>query len=329
LKYTTNSTPESKIGLFMVSSHSKQQILQRVFTYWEVQQIWQEEHSFVQTAQLINTFLDNEYETIPPQERIGKGRFFISKIAANGCINILKGLNRTKKEKIYLDTLSLLDYGEVHDLPSLIYFAITLIAEFTQIDQKFHQKALEQAKIWADHEKWEIRESVEYIIRLALASKREYTLTTLKEWISSSSPNIRRIVVESLRPFANLKWLRDPAKNDEVFSILYHLRKDASSYVRTSVGNNLKDLSKYMPEIVLQTSNSWINEAKINVTQDLASKGVKELGRDNYNLIWTIKHGLRWLKRHHPEYRSHIGSILGENYVNFFDEKRNRLAKPK
>jgi 3-methyladenine DNA glycosylase AlkC len=313
----------------MVSTHTQKQIIKRSQIYWEKHQIWSESSSFEEEAQLINGFLDEEYNSIPSKERIGKGRYFIAKSVARGCRNIIETSSRMKCKKIFHNTANMLLFGEKREMPSLVYLATTLMAEFARIDEEYLEKALKHAKVWADHENWEIRECTGYIIRLALVNNKTITFNILSDWISTPSPNLRRVVIESLRPLADVKWLRDPNKNDEVIAFLYLVRSDPSSYVRTSVGNNLKDLSKYMPNKVLNIVALWINEAKIEVTPDLASRGLKDLGRENYNLIWTIKHGLRWLQKREPEYHKQIRKILGENYVLFYDEKRNKLAKPK
>lgn len=107
------------------------------------------------------------------------------------------------------------------------------------------------------------------------------------------------------------------------------IRADPSEYVRKSVGNNLKDLSKYMPVKILKFTKKWIKDANIIVDDELASRSKKELGEQQFYLIWTIKHGLRWLKERNPEYFPQIQDILGKNYILYFDEKRNKTAKPK
>jgi hypothetical protein len=84
-----------------------------------------------------------------------------------------------------------------------------------------------------------------------------------------------------------------------------------------------------MPLKILNLVEQWVIDADIIVKEDLASKSKKELGPNNFYLIWTIKHALRWLRERNPEYHSKIEKILGKNYVLYFNEKKNRLAKPK
>ncbi len=145
------------------------------------------------------------------------------------------------------------------------------------------------------------------------------------KWAKSSNENLRRLASESLRPHASVKWLRDPLKNDTILQILTLLRQDSSIYVRKSVGNNLKDLTKYMPKKILFLVESWINEANIKVHDALASE--INLNREQKYLIWTIKQAMRWLKNKNPEFHPRIEKILGKNYILYFDEKRNRFAR--
>ena len=70
---------------------------------------------------------------------------------------------------------------------------------------------------------------------------------------------------------------------------------------------------------------SWIEKARIIVHDELAT----EIGltKEEKRLIWTMKHAMRWVKNRNPEYHPRLEKILGKNYVLFFDEKSNRLAK--
>ena len=114
-----------------------------------------------------------------------------------------------------------------------------------------------------------------------------------------------------------------------IFELLSEVRADSSEYVRKSVGNNLKDLSKYVPEQVLIHGESWIKQAKIEVKENLASQSKSELGDFNFYLVWTLKQALRWLQEKEPRFHPWLERILGKNYVLYFHEKKNWSAKPK
>ena len=97
--------------------------------------------------------------------------------------------------------------------------------------------------------------------------------------------------------------------------------------MRKSVGNNLKDLSKYMPDKILDLMDSWIKRAQIKVHDELSDE--IGLSKENKRLIWTIKHAMRWLKDRNPEFHPRLEKILGKNYILYYNEKKNRLARPK
>ncbi|MHA1343598.1 MAG: DNA alkylation repair protein, partial [Promethearchaeota archaeon] len=181
-------------------------------------------------------------------------------------------------------------------------------------------------EMYANHKNWEIRESVVFSIISGLKKFPDLIVNLLNKWAESKDENIRRLVAESLRPRTEVKWLRDETKNDNLLKILTILRNDSSIYVRKAVGNNIKDLSKYMPEKMLDLMREWITKANIKVCDELATE--IGLSKEEKQLIWTIKHGMRWIKERNPEFHDRLEKILGKNYILYFDEKRNRMAKP-
>lgn len=275
----------------------------------------------------IRLFLQHEYKIIPENERIGKGSVYIAINVASGFLKILEDRNDFDGLKF---SIQIFNYGKERNDINLKKFSIAFLAETVSNSESMLIKVLNQAKSWANDSEWEIREMSGYIIRKSLKNFPEKTLQTLKKWLlNEKNPNIKRLIAESLRPLSDVKWLRNPEKNDEILDILNIIRADPSEYVRKSVGNNLKDLSKYMPKKILKFIKNWIKDANIIVDDELASRSKKELGEQQFYLIWTIKHGLRWLKERNPEYFPQIQEILGKNYILYFNEKRNRTAKPK
>ena len=182
-------------------------------------------------------------------------------------------------------------------------------------------------EFYSCHRNWIVRETITEAILAGLKRTPNKTLEILSIWTKSKNENLRRLVSESLRPHRSIKWLRNPTKNDKIIDILSNLRNDPSIYVRKSVGNNLKDLSKYMPEKILKLMESWIIKANIRVHDELSNE--IGLNKENKRLIWTIKHAMRWLRIKNPEFHPFIEKILGKNYILYFDEKKNRLSKHK
>eukprot|EP00487_Bulimina_marginata_P009270 TRINITY_DN3638_c0_g1_i1.p1 TRINITY_DN3638_c0_g1~~TRINITY_DN3638_c0_g1_i1.p1 ORF type:complete len:111 (-),score=0.82 TRINITY_DN3638_c0_g1_i1:51-383(-) len=73
------------------------------------------------------------------------------------------------------------------------------------------------------------------------------------KWAKSSNEHIRRLASEGCRP--RLPWAialpsfkKDPV---DYFPILNELKNDESLYVRRSVSNNLNDISKDNPSLVI------------------------------------------------------------------------------
>ncbi len=274
----------------------------------------------------INRFLKKEYNLIPDKERVGKGVKYISNHVAKGVFQNLFNQEKIDREFIIEFIETGFNYGENIESQIIQLFALHIIAEFISLFPNDFEKMLPLIKKYACHRNWIVRETIADSILAGLKKKMDITLSFLNKWAKSSNENLRRLVSESLRPHSSIKWLRDPTKNDKILDILTILRSDPSLYVRKSVGNNLKDLSKYMPEKILNLLESWIKKAQIIVHDELAS----ELGLNQVEkrLIWTMKHAMRWIKNKNPEYHSHLEKILGKNYILFYDEKKNRFAKP-
>lgn len=90
----------------------------------------------------------------------------------------------------------------------------------------------------------------------------ENALPTIHEWLSDPYQNVRRAVTEGLRIWTGRAFFGDHP--DIAIDLLSSLRADPSEYVRKSVGNALRDISKKHPVLiraelaVWDTSNKWI-----------------------------------------------------------------------
>ena len=75
---------------------------------------------------------------------------------------------------------------------------------------------------------------------------KEYLLKLTR----SKDPIIRKFFSETLRPVKENRWFY---KNPNFsLSILRHLFREHSEYTRTSVGNNLSDLARQLPDLVFE-----------------------------------------------------------------------------
>lgn len=170
--------------------------------------------------------------------------------------------------------------------------------------------------------------SCEFAIRPYLIRYREKVFKQLLKWSRHSSEHVRRLASEGCRP--RLPWAMgvpglksDPS---QIIPILDNLKADPSEYVRRSVANNLNDIAKDHPELVLKLISKW-------KTKDA-------------NVAWVIKHGCRTLLKkgntsalqfhgYNPDSKSSIRQLtlskskvkIGE-YLHFDFRFLNREIKP-
>jgi 3-methyladenine DNA glycosylase AlkC len=112
------------------------------------------------------------------------------------------------------------------------------------------------------HAQYELtkRFSAEGSIRPYIARYPERTFERLQSWASDNNPHVRRLVSEGTRlrlPWApRVEWLdRHPGR---VLALLEMLKDDSASLVRRSVANNLNDLGKVHPSLLMQTCEAWL-----------------------------------------------------------------------
>lgn len=132
--------------------------------------------------------------------------------------------------------------------------------------------------------------SCEYAVRPFIIKYYDRMMKQMLEWSKHKNHHVRRFASEGARP--RLPWAmavpqlkKDPK---HVLPILETLKQDASEYVRRSVANNLNDIAKDHPAIVIAIANKW-----------------KGLGKETDALI---KHGCRTLlKKGNAEILKHFG----------------------
>ncbi len=104
-----------------------------------------------------------------------------------------------------------------------------------------------------------IYSSAEFAIRPFILKYEQKTMEQLLQWSEDTNEHTRRLASEGCRP--RLPWgmglprlKKDPTL---ILPILENLKNDSSEYVRRSVANNLNDISKDHPEIVLDIAERW------------------------------------------------------------------------
>jgi 3-methyladenine DNA glycosylase AlkC len=140
-----------------------------------------------------------------------------------------------------------------------------------------------EASMRAQHELTQ-RFSAEFSIRSFLERYPAQTLERLRLWAGDHSVHVRRLVSEGTRP--RLPWaprLRAfQADPTPILPLLELLKDDQDLYVRRSVANNLNDIGKDHPELLVEIAHRWLEDA----SPDRA---------------WLVRHALRSLvKQGHP-----------------------------
>ena len=88
----------------------------------------------------------------------------------------------------------------------------------------------------------------------------EKALPTISEWLQSPESNARRAVTEGLRIWTSRVYFKDHP--EEAIRYLAQLKEDSSEYVRKSVGNALRDISKKFPDLIKREVETWSLDSK-------------------------------------------------------------------
>jgi 3-methyladenine DNA glycosylase AlkC len=142
--------------------------------------------------------------------------------------------------------------------------------------------------------------SSEFSVRPFIIKYPEKMMKQMLTWSKHEHWGVRRLSSEGCRP--RLPWamaLPNLKENPEpIIPILNNLKNDISRFVRLSVANNLNDIAKDNPQIVIDLVKIWQGESE--------------------NVDWVIKHGCRTLLK---QGNAEIMEIFG------FDSVKNILIK--
>jgi 3-methyladenine DNA glycosylase AlkC len=174
----------------------------------------------------------------------------------------------------------------------LVGVPIFLMAEYGKSDPA---GVLEFFLLVADSDDWVVREFAAAGFHKLIKPCREVALPWLRQVAQSDRPNVRRFVSETLRPVTDNRWLQDEPETS--LGILRLLFQESHPYPRTSVGNNLSDLARRNPELIL------------GIVKDLVDSGDK-------NSYWIAYRACRNMVKESPE---EIMDILGVDEYHYKD----------
>ncbi len=107
------------------------------------------------------------------------------------------------------------------------------------------------------------RHTGEYCIRPFIEEHYDYTMSKISEWSNSPNVHVRRLASEGIRP--RLPWARKLERfinnPQPVLEILESYEHELSSFVCTSVGNNLGDIVKDNLDAVLPLLEKWLQSS--------------------------------------------------------------------
>ena len=99
----------------------------------------------------------------------------------------------------------------------------------------------------------------------------EQSLPEIKRWLQAKEPNQRRAASEGLRIWTSRPYFKEHP--EVAVQLLAALKDDESEYVRKSVGNALRDISKQHPDLIKKELQGWdLADKNTAFTYKLAAK---------------------------------------------------------
>ena len=129
----------------------------------------------------------------------------------------------------------------------------------------------------SDNPSWQVQEFLAMAFDNYCKNKGyEKSLKTINEWLNNKNKNNRRAVIEGLRIWTKRAYFEE--NPGETIKILSEHKTDESEYVRKSVGNALKDISKTYPALIKKELSEWKLETKeIHQVYKLANKLIEKI----------------------------------------------------
>jgi 3-methyladenine DNA glycosylase AlkC len=205
-----------------------------------------------QASREISDVLVELYACIPDKNRISYGIVYT--------IKVLSEYQYTQLARTGVSVYEVAGtiYEESHDTkPKCV--ALGIMSFYGLGDLKKTLRYFEASAASAD---WEMREIAQMLFRKLIARHPNDVRAFLLRLTVSPDTNLRRFAAETLRPVQENRWFyKDP---EYPLSILRNMFKERSSYPRTSVGNNLSDLAKKLPDVVYDLVRELVNSGDDN-----------------------------------------------------------------
>ena len=238
------------IGLFKLSMEILNDEIEKKIQNDIINNILQKEYDLAISN--ITNILDELYDNIPDNKRISYGRVHTIKVLSEYLYSRLIEIeapvyeiashifNKSDNFKSKGVSLGMLSFYGLNDyIKVLPYF--------------------ESAAVSSD---WDMRELSSILFRKLIKKYPDEMKEYLLQLVKSDNPNIRRFVSETLRPVQENRWFYN--NPDYPLSILKNMFKESSPYPRTSVGNNLSDLARRLPDLIYDLVRELVDSGDKN-----------------------------------------------------------------
>lgn len=169
----------------------------------------------------------------------------------------------------------------------------------------------------------------EFAIRAFIIKQPMRMLKVMSKWADDPNEHIRRLAAEGSRPRGVWTAHIEAFKKDPrpVLKLLEKLKADPSLYVRKAVANNLNDISKENPDIVIATAKHWLKDSNPH-TDWIVKRGCRSLIKIGdprvFELLgFTVKPKIELVGFTLTPKRIKIGSVLSLNL-----HLRSKATKP-
>lgn len=261
-------------------------------------------------AQFLSLVLDARWESLELKQRVRQISLSLRKVlppdyreALNVLVAVTQGFLARSGENMSFHSIFLPDFVEIHGTD----------------DPDASLPALEVITRWS---------SAEFAVRPFLIRYPERMYAQMLDWSRHSSPLVRRLSSEGIRP--RLPWgmgvpalKRDPSP---VLPILENLKQDPAETVRRSVANNLNDISKDHPGLVLELAGRWLGQsAETDWIVRHACRGLLKKGNSEALTHFGFESGIQGIEIQHFQ---HDTSVPVGGRLDFSFQIANTLSKP-
>ena len=200
----------------------------------------------------IPRILDELYANIPSDKRISYGIVYAIKVLSEYLYSRLAGIDAP----VCQIASSMLEKSDDSRSKGV---SLGILSFYGLCD---YRKVLPHFELAATSSDWNMRELAQMFFRKLIQKYPDEMKDYLMQLVKSEDANVRRFVAETLRPVKENRWFyKNP---DYPLSVLRSMFKESSPYPRTSVGNNLSDLARQLPDLVYDIVKELVDSGDEN-----------------------------------------------------------------